>query len=210
MLRLFVYDGTNTRLLSEIDVPAMTVNTTTGTDTTFEVSVQLDYKLKAGYILKASTEKAENFNVFAEGLDWAYYTTSVRPESTNYTANTGVASIATANTNLDGTGTIGTVLTAGAAATYKGTAIESINIKALGTTTHGMVRIFIYNGTTNFLFTEVFIDPIVPTATFNSFEHVIDFPTKFQLKADYLIKASTQNAESFAIIAEGLDWKYPA
>ena len=209
-IRLFIYDGTNTRLLSEIDVPAMTVNTATGTDPTFETVIQLNYKLKASYILKASTEKADSFNVIAEGLDWAYYATSVRPESTNYLANTGLALVSTANTNLDGSGTIATVLTAGSSATYKGTAIESINFKGLGTVTHGMLRVFIYNGTTNFLFREVFVNPIVPTATFNSFEARVEFNEKFQLKADYLIKVSTQNAESFAVIVEGLDWKYPA
>jgi hypothetical protein len=211
MVRLFVYDGTNTRLLLEIDVPPMTVNTTTGTDCTFETTVELNYKLKSGWCLKAATQNAESFNVFAEGLDWTYYATSVRPESTNYTANTGMTLISTANSNLDGTGTLGTVLTAGAsAAGWKGTTVESISIKATGTVTHGMVRIFIYNGTTSFLFTEVFVNPIVPPGTFQSFGYKITLPGKFQLKADYAIKASTQNAESFSVIAEGMDFKYPA
>jgi len=31
-----------------------------------------------------------------------------------------------------------------------------------------------------------------------------------QLQADYILKASTENAESFAIVVEGNDWKYPA
>lgn len=210
MVRLFVYDGTNTRLIKEIEIPPMTVNTTTGTDCSFERTIELNYKLKATYILKASTQIGESFNIIAEGLDWTYYTTQVRPESTQYVANTGISLISTANTNLDGTGTIGTVLTAGASATYKGCAIDSITIKAAGTVTHGMVRIFIYNGTTSFLLTEVFVNPIAQVGTFQTFSHTIRFPNKLQIAAGYIIKASTQNAENFSVTAEGADWKYPS
>ena len=209
-IRLYISDGTNNRLLTEADVPAMTVNTTTGTDPTFKKVLILDYKLQSGYTLKASTQNAESFNIIAEGLDWTYYASYVRPESTNYSANTGMAVISTANTNLDGSGTLGTVLTAGASGTYNGCAIESITVKALGTVTHGMVRIFIYNGSTSYLFTEVFVQPIVPTGTFKSFEQKITFSKKLQIAPGYSIKASTQNAEGFAVIVNGVDWKYPS
>lgn len=212
MIRLFVFDGTNNRLLKEIEVPPMTVTTTTGTDPSFETTIELNYKLKATYVLKASTQNAETFNIIAEGLDWAYYTTSVRPESTNYTANTGIVTVSTANQALDGSGTLVTVLTAGAAASgWKGTCIESIHITGItAAITHGMVRIFIYNGTSSFLLTEVFVNPVTPGGTYTAFHHKIIFPNKFQLKADYQIRASTQNGESFSVIAEGMDWKYPA
>jgi hypothetical protein len=212
MIRLFIYDGTNTRLLKEIEVPPTTVNTTTGTDPTFETTIELNYKLKASWVLKASTQAGDSFNIIAEGLDWTYYSTSVRPESTNYTANTGMALISTANTALDGSGTLGTVLTAGAvAAGWKGTCIESIYITGVSTSiTHGMVRLFLYNGSSNFLFTEVFVNPITPGGTYTAFNHKISFPNKFQLQAGYILKASTQNGENFSVIAEGMDWKYPA
>jgi len=32
----------------------------------------MDFALKAGWSLKASTEIGESFNVIAEGLDWVY------------------------------------------------------------------------------------------------------------------------------------------
>jgi hypothetical protein len=226
MIRLFIYDGsTFTRLLKEIDVPPMTLNSSTGTDKSFETTVQLDYKLKSGYKLRVTTQNSETFNVIAEGLDWAYYATSVRPESTNYTANTGLGfitgAVGSGNTALDGSGNPGTtiwaVLTASTSAGMKGCAIDSITIKATGTVTHGMVRIFINDGTAGashtFLLTEVFINPIVlPAAgTFQSFSHKIVFPNKLQIKAGDIIYATAQNnSESFSVIAEGADWSYPA
>ena len=214
MVRLFVYStGTTARLLKEIMIPPITP---TATNPAFETTIQLDFKLTATYVLKATTQIANNFNVIAEGLDFAYYATSVRPESTNYVANTGIGAVSTANTNLDGTSTTN-ILTAGAAATYKGCCIESITIKATGATqTRGMVRIYIQNtgGTANtdtFLLTEVLIpNGENPSGTYKSFEHKIAFPNKLQITAAYKITASTEVGEAYAITVEGMDWKYPA
>lgn len=207
IVRLFIYDGTNTRLLQEIPVPAITKAATTRA---FEYTWNCDLKVKSGYIIKASTQNAESFVVIAEGLNWGYYGASVRPESTNFTANTGMAVISTANSNLDGTGTLGTILTAGASGSgWKGCRIENISIKALVTTTTGMVRLFIYDGTNTRLITEVFIPSVTKSGTEPSFETRLSLGN-FQLQAGYSLKASTQNAESFAIIVEGNDWKYPA
>lgn len=163
MVRLFVYDGSNNRLLTEIEVPPITKSST---DPAFETTLRLNYILESGFILKASTQNADSFNIIAEGLDFAYYASSVRPESTNYTANTGVTLITAANSNLDGSGTMGTdifsALTAGVSGSgWKGCCINSINIKAQEATTHGLVRIFVQNtgtGAANtFLISEVFI-----------------------------------------------------
>jgi hypothetical protein len=209
MIRFFIYDGTNTRLISEVEVPAVTKNSE---DPSFEVYMETDYALQSGDVLKASTQNGEAFNIIAEGLDWTYYTTSVRPESTNYTANTGSGNISTANSNLDGSGTLGTILTAGASGSgWKGCSISAINIKAQVSTTAGMVRIFIFNGTTNFLLTEVPVPAITKSSVARSFSHRISFNGNgFMLQAGYLIKAATQNAESINVIAEGADWTYPA
>jgi hypothetical protein len=207
MIRVFIYDGTNTRLRQEIPVGATTKAATTPA---FEYTWDCDIKLQAGDILKVSTEKAESFNIIAEGLNWAYYSTSVRPESTNFTANTGSAVISTANSNLDGTGTLGTILTAGTSiGGWLGCRVENITIKALGTTTTGMVRLYVYDGTNSRLIKEVFIPSVTRSATETSFETQLSLGN-FQLQAGMALKASTQNAESFAIIVEGNDWKYPA
>lgn len=206
MIRLFVTGGGVTDLIAELPVPAVTATADEGT---FEVYTPTNYTLKSGYVLKAATQNAESFNVFAEGLDWAYYATSVRPESTNYTANTGMVTISTANSNRDGSGTLGTVLTPDN--TLKGCNIQTIAIKAIVSTTFGMVRLFIYNGTTNFLFREYQVQAVTKSGTVPAFARREIFEgNNFALKKDYLLKASTENAESFVVIAQGLDWTYPA
>lgn len=203
MIRLFVSGGGATELIAEIEVPAVTKSSV---DPSYECYLELNYALKSGYILKASTQIGEAFNVIAEGLDWAYYA-SVRPESTKYTANTGMTTISTANSNLDGTGTLGTVLTAD----LNGTNIQCINVKSTVSTTSGMIRLYIYNGTTNFLFSEIPVPAVTKSGTAVSFSARKTFNgNDYALKDTYLLKASTQVGESFNVIAEGLDWEYPA
>jgi hypothetical protein len=202
MVRLFIYDGTNTKLVAEIEIPAVTKS---ATDTSFELTMQTDFALKSGWSLKASTEVANTFNVIAEGLNWAY-PIAVRPESSRFTANTGMATISTANSNLDGTGTLGTVLTA---ASF-GTTIQSVTVKSQANTTAGMVRLFLYDGTNTKLLTEIQVDATTKSTTAHSFSRKIDFSGKgFALASGWLLKASTENAETFNIIAEGLNWTYP-
>ncbi len=204
MVRLFIYDGTNTRLIAEIEIPAVTKG---ANDPAFEVRMETNFALKATYLLKASTENAESFNVIAEGMDFAYYATSVRPESTKFTANTGMAQILTANANLDGTGTIGDVITAAS----NGTEIQSVTIKGIVSTTAGMVRIFLYDGTNTKLLTEVPVEATTKSGTAHAFSKRITFNGNgFALKAAWHLKAATEKGETFNVIAEGLDWAYPA
>lgn len=212
MIRLFVYDGANTRLVAEIDVDAVTKSTI---NETFEKYVELDLKLKSGDILKVSTQNAETFGVIAEGLDWAYYSASVRPESTNYTANTGIVAIATANSNLDGTtGTYGTLLTAGASGSgWLGCKIASITVKATSSVSaDGMVRLFVQNTASSVtkLLTEISVPMVTQSGTVRSFSAQINFPTGFCIAAGYKILASTETSQSFHIMADAEDWKYPA
>lgn len=207
MIRLFIHDGTNSRLIKEVEVPA---NTKSSVQPSFRYTWDCDIKLNPGWSLRASTEKAESFNVFAEGLDWNYYTTSVRPESTNFTAKTGAGLVSVANSNLDGTGTIVNIITAGASGSgWKGCRIESITIKATVNVTAGMIRLFIHDGTNIRIFHEVKVPSTTKSGTQPSFERRFSLGN-FQLQPGYSIRASTQNGESFAIVIEGNDWKYPA
>lgn len=123
-------------------------------------------------------------------------------ERVQYTANTGTTVISTANTNLDGTGTLGTVLTA----SLNGTLIKTVFIKATGNTTRGMVRLFITGGGNTRLLAEVQVPAVTKSAIDNSFSAVLNI--NYDLKSGYILKASTENAESFALTAEGLDWTY--
>jgi hypothetical protein len=204
MVRLFIYDGTNNKLVSEIEIPAVTQS---AIDEAFGITIPVDYALKSGWSLKASTELANAFVVIAEGLNWSYYNTSVRPESSKYTANTAFATISTANSNLDGTGTLGSILTAAS----NGTIIQSVTIKAMVNTTSGMVRLFLFDGTNTNLLIEIPVNAVTKSASAHSFSSRIDFYGKgFALKSGWVLKASTEKSESINVIAEGLDWVYPA
>lgn len=68
MIRLYIYNTTNTRLWREIAVSAITPSATVAAfEQTLTLSGEDALILPSGYILKASTEKAEAINVIAEG-----------------------------------------------------------------------------------------------------------------------------------------------
>ena len=106
------------------------------------------------------------------------------------TAKSPTVTISTANTNRDGaTGTYGTLMTAGAS----GSRVDRINLTATGTTTAGMVRLFV--GTA--LIKEVPVLAITPSATQPAFSADVVFDSGLILQASAVLKASTHNAESF-------------
>jgi len=120
------------------------------------------------------------------------------------TPRLGITAISTANINREGTGTLGTVLTAGTS----GSRIDSIVIQAAATTTAGMVRLFIHVGTNARLYDEVPVIPVTPGASapawsvalgnnapLSSGRYPLMLPTGFSLRA------STHNAEAFSIHA---------
>ncbi len=124
----------------------------------------------------------------------------------NYAAtpNLGIANISTANTNKDGTGTIGTVLTAGAS----GSRIDGIDVKATATTTAGAIRVFIHNGTTAFMLTEIPVLAVTSSATAPAWEVQLNAGTMSNLfpivlPTGYSLRASTNNGETFNVFALG-------
>lgn len=119
----------------------------------------------------------------------------------------GIAQITTANTDRDGTGTIGTVFTAGSS----GSRIDMIGLQATSTTTSGMIRLFVHNGTTAFLLAEIPVVAITPSATNPAFNVQLNTNTMTQflpivIPTGHSLRASTNNAESFNIIAFGGDF----
>lgn len=206
MIRFFLSDGTgNIRLIREVMVPA---NNKASIQPAFETNFMLNYQLKSGYSLMVSTQNSDTFNVIAEGRDWVYYAPLVRMDTTKLNANTGSVVISTANSNLDGTGTLGAAFTAGSSATYKGSRIGSITVKGTVNVTPGMVRLYIDNLSSKFCFTEIMIPTITHSGTDQAFERTIEFSEPLNLQAGYKIQASTQNAESFHVCVEGNDWNY--
>lgn len=126
-------------------------------------------------------------------------------ERVNYTDNTGTTIISTANSNLDGTGTLATVITGAS----NGTLIRSITIKAIVTTTKGMVRLYIEDSGASFtdLVMEVEIPAVVKSQLDQAFS--VCMAVDFMLPSTYKLRASTQNAESFIVTAEGSDMTFP-
>lgn len=123
------------------------------------------------------------------------------------TPRVGVGQVTTANTNLDGTGTIATIFTAGAS----GSRIDAINLKAVATTTAGMIRLFVHDGTNARLLTEVPVIAITPSSTLPAWEAQLNTNTMTQvlpiiLPTGYSLRAATNNAETFNVIASGGDF----
>ena len=111
------------------------------------------------------------------------------------------AAISTANTNRDGPGTIGTIFTADAT---DGSILTRIDIIATGTTTAGVVRLYIHNGSASFLWREILVGAITPSASIAAFMRrmIVDLP----LPAGWSLRASTHNAETFNVAAWGGDF----
>lgn len=111
----------------------------------------------------------------------------------------GMVQISTANTNRDGTGTMGTLLTAGA----NGTRIDRLVIKATVTTTAGMVRFFVHDGTNTRLIREVVVSAITVGASTSAFESDLVTPDLYLPTSSYQLRVSTEKAETFNVFAFG-------
>lgn len=118
---------------------------------------------------------------------------------------TAMAQILTANTNRDGSGTLGTVWTAPA----NGSKIEHIDIVATGSVSNGVVRLYIHDGATARLWKEILVPATVPSVTVAVFSSSIDCsqgPGVLVLQTAYSLRASTHIGETFNVIAIGGDF----
>ena len=109
---------------------------------------------------------------------------------------TALVQIATANTARDGTGTLGTLITGAT----NGTRVDDIEITAAGTTTAGVVRMFMSDGTNIRLEREFLIPAVTPSTTVS----VYNLQLKNQaiiLKSGWSLMFGTNNAETFNVIA---------
>lgn len=123
------------------------------------------------------------------------------------TPKVGVGQVSTANTARDGSGTIATIFTAGT----NGSRIDAINLKAVATTTAGMIRLFIHDGTNARLLTEVPVTALTPSGTLPAWEAQLTTSITPEmlpviLPTGYSLRASTNNAETFNVIAVGGDF----
>lgn len=119
----------------------------------------------------------------------------------------GVTQLTTANPGRDGTGAISTVLSAGAL----GSRIDAVNLKAVGSTTAGCIRLFVHDGTNARLLTECPVLAVTPGASTPSWELQLNTNTMSQvlpiiLPTGYSLRASTEKAEVINVIAIGGDF----
>lgn len=111
------------------------------------------------------------------------------------TVQNASAQISTANTNRNGTGTIVSVMTGAT----NGTRIDDISIVATGTTTAGVVRLFISDGTNIRLWQEILVSAITPSTTVQVWSYTL-LNQALLLENGWSLQASTNNAETFNII----------
>lgn len=118
----------------------------------------------------------------------------------------GIKLVSTANTNRDNSGVAGGTVVTLYSAGSAGGRVEYVRVCAQGTTTAGMVRLFVYDGSTYFLWAEIPVTAAVPSGTVQCFtaEYV---PTKpLVLPTGYSLRATTHNAESFTVAVHGGDF----
>lgn len=120
----------------------------------------------------------------------------------------GNGQVSVANPNLDGTGALVTIFDG---SNFNGFLIDYIHIQAIVATTAGMVRLFLDDGVNVRLWKEIAVSAITPTATVKAFEIDV-FPVASDTSiplgsaggpSAYIVKASTEKAETFNITAHG-------
>ena len=111
------------------------------------------------------------------------------------TPRAALGQVSTANTARDGTGTLATILTAGS----NGTRIDDIKIQATGTTTAGVVRLFLHDGTNARLFAEILVSAVTPSTTVEAWSATL-LNQAIVIPSGWSLRASTNNAETFNLI----------
>lgn len=210
MVRFFLKNASDNNFNIIMEVPVAIV-TKSSRDCSFHAVIPINYSMLAGDKIYVSTQVGDTFSVIAEGLNWSNPTNDDPSENLNvYLGNSGAELVSVANSNLDGTGTVVQIFQAGAAATYNGCEITSILIKAQGTTTPGMIRLFLAasDGSSKTLFHEVVVPAITQNSINPTFTHQVISNGSLAIRGGMTIFASTQVAETISIIIAGNDWVY--
>lgn len=124
------------------------------------------------------------------------------------TPKIGSALLTTADTSLTAPTTVGIAFTAGAS----GSRIDYIDIQGVATTNAGLVNIFIYDGSTYFLYTQIPIVAITSSTTAAAFQATISSNTTpnilpINLPTGYSLRVTTTVAQSgIRVIASGGDY----
>jgi hypothetical protein len=86
-----------------------------------------------------------------------------------------------------------------------------IDVQATATTTAGMVRLFVHNGTSAYLVAELPVVAVTPSGTIPAYSQQLNTNTMTQflpivLPTGWSLRASTNNAEAFNVTAFGGDF----
>ena len=117
------------------------------------------------------------------------------------TPEIGMGQVSVANTNRDGTtGTYITLVTAAAS----GTRVAEIVTQATVTTTAGMVRLFLTDGSTTRMFDEIAVSAATVSASVKG-NRVSTLYTNLVIPSGWSIRASTHNSEAINVFVLGAD-----
>ena len=111
----------------------------------------------------------------------------------------GMGQVSSANTGRDGSGDVVTVLVGGT----DGTLISLVRVQAIVTTTAGMVRLFIDDGSNVRLLCEIPIDAVSVGANVEGFSAEWVPTRDLVLPSGWELQASTHNAEAINVFAFG-------
>ena len=106
-----------------------------------------------------------------------------------------MGALSAANTGRDGTGTLVTVLTAGAS----GSRLDDIYIVATATVTAGVVRLFLHDGTNARLLSEILVTATTPSTTVATWSAAL-LNQGIVIPTGWSLRATTNNAETFNVI----------
>jgi hypothetical protein len=109
------------------------------------------------------------------------------------------AALSAANTNRDATGTIVDVVSGGSS----GSRLDKIRVVASGTTSAGVIRLYLYDGTNTYLIKEIVVSAITPSTTQEVWSGEWDADGLVLPNNTWKLRASTNNAEAFKVFAKG-------
>jgi hypothetical protein len=120
----------------------------------------------------------------------------------------GSALLTTADTSLTTPSTVGTVFTAGSS----GSRIDYIDIQGVATTIAGLINLFIYDGTTYFLWQQIPVQAVTSSTTVPAFNTVLSSNANanimpLSIPTGYSLRATTSTAQTgVRVIAYGGDF----
>lgn len=109
----------------------------------------------------------------------------------------GSANLTTADTSLTAPTTVGTIVTAGAS----GTRIDYIDIQGVASSVAGLINLFVYDGTTYFLWNQVPVIAITSSTTVPAFSALLSSNNNsnimpLTLPTGYSLRATTSVAQT--------------